>query len=113
MKAEDRFYNVREGAVADVVQQCRNANGGLGLGRDIVLEPEFGDHPGREVKRTERVREPGMLGSLISKIGKSELSDTPQPLKLGCIDQRNDELTLVRICIDADYVMNRIAIDPF
>ena len=54
-----------------------------------------------------------MLGSLISKIGKSELSDTPQPLKLGCIDQRNDELTLVRICIDADYVMNRIAIDPF
>ena len=54
-----------------------------------------------------------MLSSLISKVCEPELADTPQALKLGRIHERNDELTLVRICIDADYVVNRIAIDPF
>ena len=57
--------------------------------------------------------ESGMLSSLIGKVSEPKLADAPQPLKLGRIDKRNDELTLVRICIDADYVMNRIAIDPF
>jgi len=54
-----------------------------------------------------------MLSRLIGKVSKPELADAPQPLKLGRIDKRNDELTLVRICIDADYIMDRIAIDPF
>jgi len=99
--------------VADIVQQCRNADSGLRLGRDLVLEPEFCDHSGREVESTERVCEPGMLSRLISKVGQPQLPDAPQPLKFGRIDERHDELTLVRICIDADYVMNRIAIDPF
>ena len=54
-----------------------------------------------------------MLSSLIGKVSEPKLADAPQPLKLGRIDKRDDELTLVRICIDADYVMNRIAIDPF
>ena len=54
-----------------------------------------------------------MLGGLISKVGEPELAYAAQPLKLGRIDKRDDELPLVRICIDADYVMDRIAIDPF
>ena len=54
-----------------------------------------------------------MLSSLVGKVSEPELADTPQPLKLRRIDKRNDELALVRISIDADYVMDRIAIDPF
>jgi hypothetical protein len=56
------------------------------------------------------MREPRMLGSLISKISEAELPDTPEPLKFGCIDQRDEHVTGRCSGLDADDVVNRIAV---
>ncbi len=51
-----------------------------------------------------------MLGRLIGKIREAELADPPQTLKLGRVDERDDEPPLIRIGIDTNDVMNRIAV---
>ena len=111
MKIEYRFDDVRERSVTYVVEQRGDADGGLHLVRDVVCEAKLGNHAGRQVKGTEAVRKPRMLGRLIRKICEAKLSDAPQPLKLGRVDQRHDKAALVRIGIDTNYVMNRVAVN--
>ena len=48
-----------------------------------------------------------------SKTHIEELAYSPQTLKLGRVNQRDDEAALVRIGIDADDVMNRVAVNSF
>jgi hypothetical protein len=99
--------------VADVVQQSCDPDSRLQVRVDVIGDAELGYHPRREMVSTQRVCEPGMLRCLVSKVSQAELPYSPQPLELGRIHQSDDEAPLVRIGIDPDYVMNRIAVDPF
>lgn len=61
----------------------------------------------------EAVREPRVLGPLIGKMGKPELTHPPETLKLRRIDQANDQPTVRLITPDADYIVNRITVYSF
>jgi len=65
------------------------------------------------MESSERMREPGMLRRLVGKIGEAELAYPPEPLEFARVDERYDELPFGRIRIDADNVVNRIAINSF
>lgn len=59
------------------------------------------------------MREARMLRRLIRKIRQPKLPYPPQPLKLRRVNQTNYELSLVRVSIYADDIMNRIAVYSF
>src|SRR4051794_13544892 len=65
------------------------------------------------MKRSKTMSEPRMLGRLIGKIRQPQLPDPPQPLKLRRIDQRNNKPPLIRVGVDTDDVMDRVAVYPF
>ena len=52
-----------------------------------------------------------MLRALISEIADAELADAAQALKLGRVDQSNEQLPAGRIGREPNYVMNRITVD--
>ncbi len=49
------------------------------------------------MERTEAMREPRVLCTLISEVSETKLSDPPQPLELASIDKVTDQLTLFGI----------------
>jgi len=65
------------------------------------------------MKRTERMCKTRMFRRLICKISETKLSNAAKALKFRRVDQGNEQTPLVRVGIDADDIMYRIAIDPF
>jgi hypothetical protein len=113
MKPKDRFDNVRERTVADVVNECGDAYCSLETLGNIVGVSQLRDHPRRQMIRTQAMRKSRMLRTLICKIRQSQLSYPAQPLKLGGINERDDKSPLVRVGVDPDYVMYRIPVYLF
>ena len=74
--------------------------------------PPFKRARGKMV-RPEAVSEPRMLGPLIREMCKPELPHAPKPLKLGCVDQRDDQFPNLVRRIDADDVVNGVAVNAF
>jgi hypothetical protein len=46
-------------------------------------------------------------------MSQSELPDAAKPLKFGGIDQLDKQPAFWAVCVDADYIMDRIPVDPF
>ena len=59
------------------------------------------------------MREPGMFGRLIGKIREAELADSAEALKLGRIDQPDDQLSLTGIRVYANDIVDRIPVNAF
>jgi len=62
---------------------------------------------------TEAVCESGMFGRLICKMSQAKLPHASKPLKLRRVYQPRHKRTDRVAGIDTNYVMNRVAIDPF
>jgi hypothetical protein len=54
-----------------------------------------------------------MVGSGIGQIGQSQLMNPPQPLKLGGVNQMEQQIVQRALQVECDYVMDRIANDFF
>jgi hypothetical protein len=58
------------------------------------------------VKRAQAVGKARMLSPLVGEKTDTQLPDTAQALKLRGVDKADQEPAFVRICREADYVMN-------
>ena len=62
------------------------------------------------MQRAERVRKARMLRRLIGEMRESELFYAPQTLKFRRVNQPNEKASLVRVGLEANNIMNRIAV---
>ena len=113
MKAQDRFDDMRERAVADVVEQRGDTNCSSVLRGDRIFGRQPVKNTRRQMIRSQTVRKTGMLGRLIGEMRQAKLPYAPKPLKLRRIYQPRYERTHRINGIDTNYVVNRVAVDPF
>lgn len=66
-----------------------------------------------QVQRAKAVSKARVFRTLIGIKAQAKLLDTPQPLKLGRVDQTDHQLAIFRVGAETDYVVNRIAIYSF
>ena len=90
--------HVRKWAVADVMQKGRCLDH-LGVLVQVVIDFGTGvpavkalQNPLREVVHSERMRKPAVFRTVESKPTHSQLTNSPKPLELWCIDQVQYEL---------------------
>jgi hypothetical protein len=96
--------------VAYVVKQCGGTDGDLVVRGNRVFNAEFGEYTRGEMKSTEAVCKPGVLGPLIGEMCQAELPDPAEPLKLGRIYQAGKKLILRRAAGKCDDVMDRVPV---
>ena len=110
MKTENAFDQVRERAVTDVVQQRGGQYGGAFFFADVIFRLKLIKNTMGQMKRAEAVGKARMLRALVSKKADAELTDAAQALKLGRIDQTDEQLPAGGIGSEANYVMDRIPV---
>jgi hypothetical protein len=54
-----------------------------------------------------------MFGRLVSEVRETKLPYPAKALEFGSVDQRNYKPALIRVRIDTNYVMDRVAVDLF
>jgi len=105
VRVEHGLDRMRERPVTDIMQQ-RSAQRGqpLFLRPVRIAEPlELGDDPARNLIDAERMGEPAVLGAVERQIGRAELADPAEPLKLLRVDEVPDNPVF-----DIDGFVNRI-----
>ena len=110
MKIEYRFERVRKRAVPDVVQKRGNQDRRPRLVGNFIFAAELVENSRREMHRAEAVRKARMLRRLVSEMRQAELFYAPKTLKFSRVDQPREQLSFVAVRLDADDVVNRIAI---
>jgi hypothetical protein len=63
------------------------------------------------MKRAQRMRKARMLRRLIGKMRQTELANAPQTLKFGGVDQPDKQPSCLRIGLETNDVVNRIAVN--
>jgi hypothetical protein len=96
--------------VADIVQQRGGEHGGAFLFTDVVFGLELVENAMGQMKRAQTVGKARMLRALVSKEADAELADAAQALKLGRVDQSDEQLPAGRIGSEANYIMDRIPV---
>ncbi len=76
----------------DVVKHRGNPHGEIGIGFDLVPDPQPVESPRGQVKRPKRMSKSRVFGRLIGKISQSELTYPPEPLELRRVDQLRKQL---------------------
>ncbi len=96
--AQEVLEGVGERAVADVVKQRRRPDftrPAPGRGHVRVSPPRLqdtGQDAAGQVFHAEGMDEPAVLGAGKHEVSEAELSDSPQPLHLGCFQQIENHL---------------------
>ena len=65
------------------------------------------------MQRAQTVRKARMLGSLIGIKCQPQLLDAPQTLKFSRIDEPDEKISFIRIGVQANDIVNRVAVDSF
>ena len=110
---EDLLVQVRERAVADVVQKGRRdgdqtrALHGRALPGNLTGGQERVENALRHEGDADRVREARVLGPVKGQIQRAELADAAQPLELPRVDQVEDEP--FPLLVEVDGTVDRIA----
>ena len=107
---QNRFDNVRKRSVSDVVQERGDAYGDSRFVRNRIFAAKLIENSGRQMQRAEAVRKARMFRCLIGEMRESELLYPPQALKFSRVNQADKQFSLVRICLEANDIVNRIAV---
>ena len=111
--AADALKNMTERPMADVVKQSGTEADGFGFIVDCKLSAKLGDDFSRRLHHSKAVAVAGMIGPGISKTGHAKLSDSPQALKLGRIEQPKKQGIDRALQLERDHIMHRVSDDLF
>src|SRR6266702_8672064 len=97
MKAKNSFHRVRKRPVTDIVEKSGGLGGRSIFGADLVALTQAIENAGHQMQGAQAVSEARMFGALIGIKAQTELLDAPQTLKLGRIDQTDQQSSVVCI----------------
>lgn len=107
---QNRFDDVRKRAVSDVVNERGDADGNTRFVRNFIFAAEFVQNSGCQMERAQGMCKARMFRRLIGEMRESELPNPSQTLKFSRINQADEKFSFVRIGLEADDVVNRIAV---
>ena len=108
---EHLLDHVRKGAVANIVEEGRDARGNPFFGGDPVALAELVEDAGHQMHHSQRMGETRMLRALEGVEGEAKLLDMAQTLKLWRIDQPDQQGVIGPVFRQGDDVVDRIAVE--